>query len=152
MNEMIIEKLIQKINTAIEEVMNLNLLVRNLPPSGEMMNQLHTRINAMQASLAQMEKVVAKDNENVKVLQSHYGEVKAALNALQNEVSNLNKRSQESLLDVGKGLREEGGKREKDSKTLLEQLENMHYHMSFGRVVMYITLIVLVVLGIKVLS
>jgi hypothetical protein len=54
MNELIIEKLIQKVNTAIEELMNLNLLVRSLPPSVEIMNLLNTRIDAIQASIVQL--------------------------------------------------------------------------------------------------
>lgn len=145
---MILEKLVQKMTTAIEAIMDLNLLVRSLPPSSEMMSKLHARIDAIQASMSQMEKVLLKDNENIKGLQSYYGKVDSALAGVTNEISGIRRQLQDSQTDMIGRLT---WIKEEEAKFVMEQFQKIDNLQFEGRIAVGGLFIFLVVLSLLVL-
>jgi chromosome segregation ATPase len=146
MNELVIEKLIQKVNTAIEELMNLNLLVRSLPPSVEIMNLLNTRIDAIQASIVQIERKISSDNQSIKQLQSQYPGILSAVEEMKDKVSSFQKSlsSYEGLLD--KTLRNQ----EQLGKFLESEVSSIKVHEFESRTISIVTIVIVIIIAIRV--
>jgi len=62
MNEMIVEKLIQKISNMLEEVNDLNVQVRGVRPSQEVLNACNARLDAIQGALKELGVVLKASN------------------------------------------------------------------------------------------
>jgi hypothetical protein len=63
MNDLVVEKLIQKVINLTEEVNDVNLVVRGITPPQAIVNKIHERIDVILASIQQIEKKLELDEE-----------------------------------------------------------------------------------------
>jgi len=54
MNDVVAEKLIQKVINLMEEVHDVNLIVRGIAPPREIVNKIHERIDAVYTAIKQI--------------------------------------------------------------------------------------------------
>jgi|GEM_PF-3707254 len=149
MNEMMMEKFTQELVTMIEQSMTMYIMVQKLPPSGEMMNQLNARLDAMQSSLAHMEKKLGKDNESIVTLKANIEHIKATTDAIQVEQVSQIKRSNELLNVLDYNVKTQHQFTKKQLEEVKDALSEIYGLLFFGRATMVIIAIVLIVLCIK---
>jgi uncharacterized protein YllA (UPF0747 family) len=69
MNDLVVEKLIQKVITFTEEVNDVNIVVRGITPPQAIVNKIHERIDVMVAAIQQIEKKLDLDEGRLKQLE-----------------------------------------------------------------------------------
>jgi chromosome segregation ATPase len=70
MSDVVIEKLVQKTSNMLEEVGEVNMLIRRLTPTQETLNRIHERVDAVHGVLKQLEKGVQLDEKMLEQLQA----------------------------------------------------------------------------------
>jgi chromosome segregation ATPase len=79
MSEVVVDKLTQKVSNMLDEVSEVNLLIRRLPPAQETFNRIHERIDAIHVALKVFERGVQIDEEKLKHLEVQTLELKEGL-------------------------------------------------------------------------
>lgn len=69
MNDLIVEKLVQKVINLMGEVNDVNIVVRGISPPQEVVNKIHERIDALLAAIQQIEKKLNLDEGRLKELE-----------------------------------------------------------------------------------
>jgi hypothetical protein len=70
MREMVVEKLVQKVSNMLEEIGDVNLLIRRLTPTQETTNRINERVDALHGVLKQLEKGVTLDEMKLQHLEA----------------------------------------------------------------------------------
>lgn len=70
MGDMVVEKLVQKVSNMLEEIGEVNILVRRLTPTQETMNRINERMDAAHGVLKQLEKGVTLDELTLNQLEA----------------------------------------------------------------------------------
>jgi len=93
MNDQVVERLIQKVSAMLEEMSDINLLIRGLTPTQEVVNKLHERVESVQAAVMEMENVAQQNcgllegvQEQLKPLPEAIAAVKVSAASLQGEL------------------------------------------------------------------
>lgn len=98
---MVVEKLTQKVSNMLDEIGDVNILIRRLTPTQETLNRIHERMDSVYGVLKQLEKGVTLDEKKLEVLQMQTGTVRAGLESqtqiLKDELSSA-KRTTDSLV------------------------------------------------------
>jgi chromosome segregation ATPase len=82
MNDVTAEKLVLKVTNLVEEVNDVNLLVRRIPPPQETINKIHERIEATQAAVREMKEAMIKFEEAIRGDQAATKELEKQAKAL----------------------------------------------------------------------
>ena len=105
MSELVVERLTQKVSNMLEEMSDLNLLIRRLTPSQELLNKLNERVESVQTAVGEIEKVGQKHTgqlegleEQVKLLPAGIEQLKTAAASLEGELNRFV--AKESVLPV----------------------------------------------------
>src|SRR5580692_9349862 len=100
MNEMIVDKLVEKVINLIGEVNDVNLVVRGISPPQEVVNKIHERIDVLVAAIQQIEKKLVLDEGRLNALQEQTGLMKndmklqeRAMGEMVGKVDSSNKRT-----------------------------------------------------------
>ncbi|GGA89155.1 hypothetical protein [Puia dinghuensis] len=152
MSVLVVEKLIEKVSTALQEMSDLNLLVRRLPPSQELLNKLHERVESVQTAVGEMEKVVQKNTgqldgleEQVKLLPAGIESLKTAAESLEGELRKF--AAKESVLPmVIDGLKFRMDSHEQALKHPAVQQVKHHHHTHWSIAAAVVLLLVCIVL------
>ncbi|HLI92971.1 MAG TPA: hypothetical protein VKU83_05160 [Puia sp.] len=70
MNDIVAEKLVQKVTNLMDEVTDVNLLVRRIPPPQETINKISDRIDAIHVSVGEIAKGIEADQARIDVLEA----------------------------------------------------------------------------------
>jgi hypothetical protein len=89
MNEMILEKLIQKVSNMLSDVNDMNLLIRTLKPSQEVLTATLSRLDAMQGVLKEIEAALKEKNVQLAGIETRLKQVPAAMAELQKTMADL---------------------------------------------------------------
>lgn len=89
MNETVVEKLIQKISNMLEEVNDLNVQVRGIRPSQEVLNACNSRLDAMQGALKELDGVLKARNVQLTGMEGQLKVMTSELTALQKALVDL---------------------------------------------------------------
>jgi hypothetical protein len=69
MGELVVEKLTQKVSNMLDEIGDVNILIRRLTPTQETLNRINERVDAVFAALKQLEKGVQLDEKRLAQLE-----------------------------------------------------------------------------------
>lgn len=86
MNDIIMEKLVQKVANMLEEISEINILIRRLTPTQETLNRINERVDAIHTAFLQMEKKHAVDDRRLKELEEQTKLLEPALNQLKEQM------------------------------------------------------------------
>jgi regulator of protease activity HflC (stomatin/prohibitin superfamily) len=100
MNDMIVEKLIQKVINLTDEVNDMNIQVRRLSPPQEIINKIHERLDAIHTAIGFIEQRLESDDKR--------------LTALQHEDGVLREEADKRAAELNVRLKEEADQREKN--------------------------------------
>jgi regulator of protease activity HflC (stomatin/prohibitin superfamily) len=107
MNDVMVEKLIQKVINLTDEVNDVNIQVRRLSPPQEIINKIHERIDAIHAATGFIEQRLESDDKR--------------LIELQHEASVLREEADKRAAELNLRLQEEADKREKGLEQRLNE-------------------------------
>jgi len=62
MSEVVVEKLTQKVSNFLEEVSEVNMLIRRQEPTRETLNKINERVDAIATAIGQIEKGLKLDD------------------------------------------------------------------------------------------
>ncbi len=85
MNDMVVEKLVQKVANMLEEISEINILVRRMTTQ-ETLNRINERVDAIHTAFVQMEKKHAVDDQRLKELEEQTKLFAPALNELKEQI------------------------------------------------------------------
>ena|ERR1700743_1720319 len=89
MNEVIVEKFLQKMSNMMEEIAEVNLLVRRLTPPQETINRMYERIDAIHTGIMQIEKELILDEKRLKELEGQSKSIKDFIGSLESTLGSL---------------------------------------------------------------
>jgi chromosome segregation ATPase len=89
MGELVLEKLIQKVSNMLEEIGDVNILVRRMTPTQETLNRINERVDAVLAALKQLEKGVQLDEQKLAQLEEQISLLKEGLESDKNMAEEL---------------------------------------------------------------
>lgn len=102
MGEMVFDKLTQKVSNMLDEIGEVNILIRRLTPTQETLNRIHERVDAVLGVLKQLEKGVQLDESRLQQLEEQSNLLKDGMEAVKCTVEGLVqgfKRSSDRLSD-----------------------------------------------------
>ena len=111
------EKLTQRVINLIDEVGDVNMLVRRLPPAQETLNRINERNDAIHAAIVHIEKGLKLDDKRLTVLEAQAKSLEAALEI---------EKEQTKLL---RGALEEQKKQSEQFKQTVQTLELVMYSL-----------------------
>lgn len=79
MSDVVTEKLTQRVINLIDEVGDVNMLVRRLPPAQETLNKINERNDAIHAAIVHIEKGLKLDDKRLTALEEQAKSLEAAL-------------------------------------------------------------------------
>ena len=79
MSDVVTEKLTQRVINLIDEVGDVNMLVRRLPPAQETLNRINERNDAIHAAIVHIEKGLKLDDKRLTALEEQAKSLEAAL-------------------------------------------------------------------------
>jgi chromosome segregation ATPase len=82
MSEIVVDKLVQKVSNMLEEISEVNLLIRRLTSTQETMNRINERMDALHGVLRQLEKGVTLDEMKLQQLETQTQALGEGLEAL----------------------------------------------------------------------
>jgi hypothetical protein len=130
MNDILVEKLTQKVINLTEEVNDVNIQVRRLSPPQEVVNRIHERLDAIHAAIGHIEQRLESDNRKLAQLQEQDDLIRQEA---ENRVEKLNLRLREEAderrLSLERRLNEEADRRERNLEFRLKQLETSLFNL-----------------------
>ena len=117
MSDVVTEKLTQRVINLIDEVGDVNMLVRRLPPAQETLNRINERNDAIHAAIVHIEKGLKLDDKRLTVLEAQAKSLEAALEI---------EKEQTKLL---RGALEEQKKQSEQFKQTVQTLELVMYSL-----------------------
>jgi len=104
MNDVVAEKLTQKVTNMIDEVTDVNLIVRRIQPPQETINKIHERIDAMQAAVRQITEGMKEQVAAIKANEEAIKANEAAIKELEKRVKLIVEGQQAASKDLGNAL------------------------------------------------
>jgi hypothetical protein len=89
MNDMTMEKLLQKVSNLLEDVSEVNLLIRGLKPTREVLTVTIARLDAMQGALTEIERLLKSQSGLLAGMEAQLKLLPAALSTLEKSISDL---------------------------------------------------------------
>lgn len=137
MGEMVVDKLTQKVSNMLDEIAEINILIRRLTPTQETLNRINERVDAVLGVLKQLERGVQLDEEKLRQLEEQNGLLKEGLEAIKGKVEGLVqafKQNGEGLNASVRSLQVKGDQFEESIKSLKNThdiLSNRLSHFDF---------------------
>ena len=101
MGELVIDKLAQKVSNMLNEIGEVNILIRRLTPTQETLNRINERIDAVFSALRQLEKGVQLDEKKLAQLEEQIALLKDWLELVKKSAEEL----VNSFKDTSHGLK-----------------------------------------------
>jgi uncharacterized phage infection (PIP) family protein YhgE len=101
MGEIVVEKLVQKVSNMLEEIGEVNILVRRLTPTQETTNRINERMDALHGVLKQLEKGVTLDETKLQQLEAQTTSLGEGLQLLKKMTEEQAKAAKESKQMIG---------------------------------------------------
>jgi len=95
MNDVVAEKLVQKVINMLEEMSDLNIQVRRLTPSQETFNRINERIDAILGAIRQIENGISSDEKRIAELEKQTQLSREILTGLVESVFGLRSKAEE---------------------------------------------------------
>ena len=89
MGELVLDKLIQKVSNMLEEIADVNILIRRQTPTQETLNRINERVDAVFGSLKQLEKGVQLDENKLAQLEEQTALLKEGLAGIRKMAEDL---------------------------------------------------------------
>jgi predicted nucleic acid-binding Zn-ribbon protein len=89
MGELVVEKLTQKVSNMLDEIGDVNILIRRLTPTQETLNRINERVDAVFAALKQLEKGVQLDEKKLAQLEEQIALLKDWLESVKKTAGEL---------------------------------------------------------------
>src|SRR5580704_10031819 len=89
MGELVVEKLTQKVSNLLDEVGDVNILIRRMTPTQETLNRINERVDAVFAALKQIENGVQLDEKKLEQLEVQSTFLKEGLDSVKKMVEEL---------------------------------------------------------------
>ncbi len=96
MNDVVVEKLIQKVINMLDEMNDLNIQVRRLTPNQETLNRINERIDAILGSVKQIENGVSNDEKKIAELEKQTQSVETSLSKVNGTMLELKHNTEET--------------------------------------------------------
>jgi len=89
MSDVVVEKLTQKVSNFLEEVSEVNMLIRRQEPTRETLNKINERVDAIATAIGQIEMGLKLDDSRLKELEEQTKSLKLTLASLGNSIAGL---------------------------------------------------------------
>jgi len=89
MGELVLDKLTQKVSNMLDEIGDVNILVRRLTPTQETLNRINERVDAVFGALKQLEKGVQLDEQKLAQLEEQIALLKDWLESVRKTAGEL---------------------------------------------------------------
>jgi predicted nucleic acid-binding Zn-ribbon protein len=89
MGELVMDKLTQKVSNLLDEIGEVNILIRRLTPTQETLNRINERVDAVFGALKQLEKGVQLDEKKLAQLEEQIALLKQGLETVNNMAEEL---------------------------------------------------------------
>jgi chromosome segregation ATPase len=89
MSDVVVEKLTQKVSNFLEEVSEVNMLIRRQEPTRETLNKINERVDAIAMAIGQIEKGLKLDDSRLRELEEQTKSLKQTLASFGNSISGL---------------------------------------------------------------
>jgi uncharacterized phage infection (PIP) family protein YhgE len=124
MGDLVLEKLIQKVSNMLDEIGEVNILVRRMTPTQETLNRINERVDAVFGALSHLEKGVQLDEQKLAQLEEQISLLKEGLGSVNNMAEELVSSFKGTAHEVRKGLdsldHEEYRRSENNNKVLVD--------------------------------
>jgi chromosome segregation ATPase len=87
MGELVLDKLTQKVSNMLDEIGDVNILVRRLTPTQETLNRINERVDAVFGALKQLEKGVQLDEQKLAHLEEQIALLKQGLESVNRQLA-----------------------------------------------------------------
>src|SRR5580658_589555 len=89
MGELVLDKLTQKVSNMLDEIGDVNILIRRLTPTQETLNRINERVDAVFAALKQLENGVQLDEKKLAQLEEQIALLKDWLESVKKTAGEL---------------------------------------------------------------